>query len=354
MHFGTPLRYFYSTENTAWVYAVNPKGDKFMWKYVLKRLVLLIPILIGVTLIVFTIMNVKPGDPGRTALGLSASQEAVDKYNESLGINQPFFTRYFDYMSDMFHGSLGQSWYGGEDVLSGIVNRFPITLRICIIAIILALAVGIPLGVLCAVFQYSPMDRIITPLSMVLSSFPSFWLCMLMSLLFAVKLKWVPVYGIDNWKSYILPVIVCSSNVLAMTTRLTRSTMLEVIRQDYIRTARAKGAKEKSIIFEHALGNSLIPVVTNAGLSVSGMLGGSVLIESVFAIPGMGTYIVEAVNSKDIPVVMGCVVVFATSTVLINLAVDLLYAFLDPRIKAKFTSTGKKKHNKVKEAANEA
>ena len=320
-----------------------------MWKYIVKRLLLLIPVVIGVTFLVFVIMNLKPGDPGRMILGLSATQEAVEKYNTALGLDRPFLVRYLDYMSHLIRGDFGLSWYGSEPILPNIVQLFPATLKICLLSIIFAMVVGIPLGVLSAVKQYSLADRIASTFAMIMASVPTFWLCLLMTLFFAVRLKLLPSFGLSSWKHYIMPMIALGANTLGLVIRMTRSSMLEEIRQDYVRTARAKGAKEKTVIFTHALRNSLIPVVTACGTNFSLLLGGTVFVEAVFAIPGLGNYLVDAVTKKDIPVVMGCVVILAISVVIINLGVDIIYAFLDPRIKSKYQGSVRKSRRKAVE-----
>ena len=318
-----------------------------MWRYIVKRLLMLIPVVIGVTFLVFSIMNLKPGDPGRMILGLNASQETVDQYNIELGLDRPFLVRYLDYMGHLVRGDFGQSWYGSEPVLPHILQLYPATLKICLLSILFAMAVGIPLGVLSAVKQYSLADRIASTFAMILASIPTFWLCLLMTLLFAVRLKLLPSFGLTSWKHYIMPMIALGAGTMGLTIRLTRSSMLEEIRQDYVRTARAKGAKEKTVIFRHALRNSLIPVVTACATNFSLLLGGTVFVEAVFAIPGLGNYLIGAVNQKDIPVVMGCVVILAISIVIINLGVDIIYAFLDPRIKSKYQGSIRQSRRKA-------
>lgn len=327
-----------------------------MWRYILKRLLLMIPVILGVTILVFGIMNLKPGDPGRMVLGVDASEEAIAAYNEELGMNKPFLERYWDFLSGIiFRGDFGSSWYSREPVFPQLKELFPVTLRFCLIAIVWATVVGIPLGVFSAVKQYSIGDRAVSVFAMLMASVPSFWLSLVLALLFSAKLRLLPNFGIGTWKHYIMPVIVLSSNTLGLTIRMTRSSMLEEIRQDYVRTARAKGAKESTVIFVHALRNSLIPVLTCTGLNFAGMLGTTVYVESVFALPGIGRFMVNAVKSKDVPIVMTCVVVFATIVVVVNLLVDLIYAFLDPRIKAKYIGNAKKKQkiqlNEVKKNA---
>ena len=314
-----------------------------MWKYILKRLLWLIPVIIGVTLLVFAVMNLKPGDPGRTYLGLNASQAAVDEYNESLGLNDPFFVRYFNYMKGLLRLDFGKSWVGGESVNERIRSAVPQTLKICVLAIVLSFVVGVPIGVLSAVKQYSIADRTFTILAMILACIPVFWLCNLAAMLFTLKLHWLPATGLDSWKAYIMPVVCTAANTIGLTVRMARSSMLEEIRKDYVRTARAKGAKEKSVILKHALRNSMIPVTTLLGINFSLLMGGTVFVESVYSIQGLGSIIYRSISNNDIPMLTGCVVILAVFSVIVNLLVDVLYAYLDPRIKAKYTGKKKKK-----------
>lgn len=314
-----------------------------MWRYFLKRLLYVIPVMIFCSFAVFGIMNIKPGDPGRTALGVKATQEAVDAYNHDLGLDRPLLVRYGDYMLNLLKGDFGRSYVGGKEIWPQIKELFPNTVRLSILSIIFSLIVGIPLGVLSAVKQYSFADRLSSIIAMVLACIPSFWLCLLLMMAFAVKLKWLPAFGLKGWKCYILPIIALSSNTIGTIIRLTRSTMLEEIRKDYVRTARSKGAKERTVIYSHALMNSLIPVVTSLGSKFTGLIGGSVFVEGVFAIPGLGRLIITAINNNDTPTVVGCVVLISCCSVLINLGVDIIYAFLDPRIKAKYVGSVKKR-----------
>ena len=309
----------------------------------MKRLVLLVPVMLGVSLLVFLIMNLKPGDPGRMVLGVEATQEAVDAYNEQLGMNKPLLIRYFDFLNDFIHGDFGRSWYSGQPIRDKLLVLFPVTMKICALAIFFSVILGSPLGVYSAVKQYSVGDRIISISAMALASVPTFWLSLVLALIFSAKLKWLPNFGLGSWKHYVMPLIVLGGSTTAMNVRLTRSSMLEEIRQDYVRTARAKGAKEGTVIFRHALRNSLIPVLTSAGITFGSLLGTTVYVESVFALPGIGRYMVDAVKSKDVPVVLACVVLFSVFVVLINLLVDVAYAYLDPRIKALYISRAKRK-----------
>jgi len=317
-----------------------------MWKYIIKRLFMLIPVVIGVTFLVFFIMNIKPGDPGRMVLGLDASQEVVDAYNTKLGLDQPYLVRYAQFLSSLLHGDFGNSWYGGDPVIDNIKQMFPVTLKIAVLAIIFATVVGVPIGMLSAVKQYSLVDRIASIFAMVIASTPSFWLCLLLLMIFSVHLGWLPSYGLTTWKHYIMPVFVLGANTLGICIRMTRTSMLEEVRQDYVRTARAKGMKEDRVIIKHALFNSLIPVITAVGTNFSLLLGATVYVESIFALPGLGNYLIKAVNAKDIPIVMGCIVVLAIATVLINLLIDLLHSAIDPRIKAQYVGPMKIKTKK--------
>lgn len=305
-----------------------------MGKYVIKRLLLIIPTLLLVTFIVFSIMSLTPGDPGRLILGTTAPQEAVDAMNEELGYNDPFIVRYIHYISDILHGDFGNSYANGRPVFEEIFVRFPVTLRLAIMSIILTSLVGISVGIISAVKQYSATDYICSASAMLMSAIPVFWFGLMMILIFSRKLGWLPPNGVDTWKGYILPVIAISLPYSALVMRMTRSAMLETIRQDYIRTARAKGATEKRVILGHALKNAMLPVVTVIGTTFGLTLGGSVLTESVFTIPGIGTLVVDAIRKKDIPQVMAAVIFLSAMFCVVILLVDLLYAFIDPRIKA--------------------
>lgn len=307
-----------------------------MIKYILKRLLLMIPIIIGVSFLVFFIMSLTPGfdDPARIVLGMDASEEAVLNLNIKFGADKPFFIRYFNYISGAIKGDFGISYRTQQPVAQEIMRRFPTTLKISLISIILSLIIGIPLGIISAVKQYTVTDYFSRLISMLMTAVPSFWLGLMLLLLFSLKLRWVPSSGIDTWKGYILPSLSLSIISMGLMIRMTRSTMLEVIRQDYIRTARSKGVPEKTVIFKHALKNALIPVVTVAGTNFGTQLGGAVIIEAVFAVPGLGQYVLNAVNTRDIPGVLSSVILLAVTFSLINLAVDVMYSFIDPRVKS--------------------
>ena len=310
-----------------------------MLKYILKRLLLLIPVIIGISFIIFSIMQLTPGDPAREILGETATQEAVDALREEMGLNDPFLLQYGRYMWNAIRGDFGTSYQTGQSVIKQILERFPTTIYLAIRATLAAILIGIPVGLISAVKQYSIIDDVSTIFSMVLTAVPNFWLGLVLMLTLSLKLKWFPAYGASSLKHFVLPWITLSCMTLAVLIRMTRSSMLEVIRQDYIRTARAKGAKERRIVFHHALRNALLPVITVIGTQLSVQLGGAIIVETVFSIPGLGTMIISGIKTKDIPVVMGGVMFIALVGGLVNLLVDILYAYIDPRLKSRYVGT---------------
>lgn len=313
------------------------KGEvRYMLKYILKRLLLLIPVIVGISFIIFSIMQLTPGDPAREILGDNAAQEAVDALREEMGLNDPFLLQYGRYMWKAVRGDFGTSYQTGQSVMKQILERFPTTIYLAIGATLVAIIIGVPVGLISAVKQYSLMDDISTIFSMVLTAIPNFWLGLVLMLALSLKLKWFPAYGATSLKHFVLPWITLSCMTLAVLIRMTRSSMLEVIRQDYIRTARAKGAKERRIVFRHALRNALLPVITVIGTQLSVQLGGAIIVETVFSIPGLGTMIISGIKTKDIPVVMGGVMFIALVGGLVNLIVDIMYAYIDPRLKSRY------------------
>lgn len=308
-----------------------------MYKYVIKRLLFTIPVLFGAVFLVFTIMNLTPGDPGRLILGITAKQSDIDALNHQLGVDQPFFVQFFNYLKNMVTKfDFGTSYRTGLPVFDEILARFPATFWLALWSMILSSIVGIALGIVSAVKQYSVLDNILTTLAMLLSAIPGFWLGLMLMLIFALQLGLLPSNGISDWTGYILPVVTLSLNGAATQMRLTRSTMLETIRQDYIRTAKSKGAPEKVVIWKHALKNALLPVVTAMGMNFGAGLGGAVIIETVFGVPGLGMLIVNSIRQKDTPTVMAATLFLAILFCLVMLVVDILYAYIDPRIKAKY------------------
>lgn len=308
-----------------------------MWRYVRKRLILLIPVLLGAILIIFFILSLCPGDPGSIIMGAGADQEAIDEINEKLGFYDPFFVRYFRYIFNLIQGDLGNSYQTNSPVLAELLKRAPVSLRTTFLALSTAVFMGIPLGVLTAVKQNSVLgDTIPTAVCMIFAAMPIFWLGMLLMYVFALKLGWLPSFGVDTWKGLILPTFSLGLPHAARQMRYTRSSMLEAIREDYVRTARAKGCEERTVIWKHALKNALLPVVTVVGNSFGAMFGGTVIIERLFSIPGIGTFMVDGINNRDVPVVTGCVITIALVYSLVTMFVDILYAYIDPRTKARF------------------
>ena len=307
-----------------------------MGKYIIKRILLVIPTVLAVVFVMYFIMDLLPSDPGTLILGERATQEKIDALNEELGYNDPFLTRYVRYIADAVRGDLGTSWSSGRSVFEEVAERFPVTARVAIGAILIALIIGLPLGIISAVKQYSLVDIVGTTFAMILSSIPAFWLGMMLIIVFALKLGILPSFGADSWRHFILPCFASASGLIATQLRMGRTSMLESIRMDYIRTARAKGQKEWYVVTNHALKNALLPIITVTGMDFGYMLGGAVVIETVFSLPGMGTLIIEAIRSKDIPVVLGAMVILVVCFTLVMLIVDLLYASVDPRIKARY------------------
>lgn len=304
-----------------------------MVKYIIKRLLMLIPVVIGITFFIFVIMNVAPGDPALLILGNEASAEQIMKLRTELGLDQPLVMRYINYMLGVLRGDLGTSWYNNYDVLSEFLARVPNTIILGVMATGLAALLGIPLGIIAAVKQYQVIDYVTLTAAMLFASMPAFWFGLMAQVYISLKLGWLPTTGVGSFAHYILPAVTLSAAQLASQVRMTRTSMLEVIKQDYVRTARSKGASEPRIIIKHVLRNGLLPVVTTLGMSFAMMLGGAIVTESVFAIPGTASLLINAVRLRDVPVVMGIIVIIATFVGVVNLLVDLLYAVIDPRVK---------------------
>lgn len=322
-----------------------------MGKFIIKRILWMIPVLLGVLFIVFTINRLTPGDPVAAILGANYTPEQYAQQETAMGLDKPFLIQFVNYVKGIVtEFNFGISYQSRQDVGAEIARRLPTTLAIGILGVLVTAVIGIPLGIIAANHQNSIFDYIVTVVSMFFASMPNFWMALMMIILFSLNLGWFPATGLDSWKAWILPVLALGLSPVASVTRMTRSSMLEVIRQDYIRTARAKGLAERIITRRHALKNALINVVTVIGMQLSMIMGGSVIIESIFAIPGLGTYMMQGINTKDYPVVQGCVLIIAMSVCVMNLIVDLVYGFVDPRVMAQYTAGKKKTENKKKEA----
>ncbi len=320
-----------------------------MARYIIKRILLAIPVLIGATFLVFTILFFTPSDPARMILGSSATEEAIEAMNEELGINDPFFVRYFNYMKGLVQGDMGRSYRNNSSVSETIAGRLGNTLILASAGMLFAIIIGIPVGILSAVKQYSKIDNATMFITLFLTAVPTFWYALILVIIFALKLHWLPASGmgvglVPLLKSLILPTITLGSGYAAMIARTTRSSVLEVIRQDYIDTARAKGVSEKTVIWKHMLKNALIPIVTVVGLNFGSLLGGSVLTETIFSWPGVGRYVVDSISYRDTNAVLGSVVTLTILFTIVNLAVDIIYALIDPRIKSQYAVKRRKKH----------
>lgn len=307
-----------------------------MYRYILKRILMLIPIILGVSFLVFFIISLTPGDPATIIAGEEADSASIEALREEMGLNKPLIVQYANYMGRFFKGDLGKSYSTGKDVFKEIIARYPATFKLTFWAMVVAVVIAVPIGIISATKQYSITDSISMLVALLGVSMPNFWLGLMLILLFALKLRLLPSGGAASFKSIILPALTLGTGAAAIVTRMTRSSMLEVVRQDYIRTARAKGVKGKIVIRRHALRNALIPVVTVVGLQFGRLLGGAVLTETVFSWPGIGRLMVDSIRSKDTPMVLGTIIIFAITFSIVNLFIDILYAYIDPRIKAQY------------------
>ena len=305
-----------------------------MLRYIIRRVLFLIPVLLGVAFCVFTLLYLTPGDPARMVLGDMATDEAIKEFRDKEGLNDPYLVQFGNYVWKAINGDIGRSYSSRRPVMKELLTAFPYTLKLSAFAMIIAILIGIPCGIISAIKQYSWFDTITMIFAMVGLSMPVFWLGLLLILLFSVHLRWLPSSGFSTFKAMILPSVALAAQSISMVTRMTRSSMLEVVRADYIRTARAKGQKESVVIWVHALRNALIPVVTLCGLQFGSLLSGAILTETVFAVPGVGQLMIRAIMARDYPMVQGGVLFVAIAFSIVNLLVDLLYAYIDPRIKA--------------------
>lgn len=304
-----------------------------MTRFVIRRLILLVPTLLGLILLTFGILKLTPGDPAAIMLGQSATPEQVAALRERLGLDQPVLVQFFKYTQSVIRGDLGQSIRGNVQVLDAVMARLPYTLELAASAMIVAVLLGVSLGILAATTRHKWFDNLIMVISIGNLSIPEYWLATLLILIFGVRLGWIPVLGDTGLKHLILPTIALALGPAAVLTRLTRSTMLEALSTNYVWTAHSKGLRDRLIILKHVLPNALIPIVTVIGLMFASMLGGAVFVEVAFNRPGLGTLAVNAINNRDYPLIQGVVIIAALAFVLINLIVDISYAYLDPRIR---------------------
>ena len=315
-----------------------------MLKYIIRRILLIIPVLLGAIIIIFTINFFSTTNPAMIKLGLSANDpEKLAAMEHEMGLDRPYIVQLGDYLLNLCHGDLGDSYIYAQTVGTLIANRIPNTLKISIGAMCLSILLGIPLGLAAALHQNSPVDYITSIFAILLNAIPGFLVAFVLMIFFSVRLGWFPVSGADSWQSFVLPIIAAGIGPVAQNARMTRSSVLEVIRQDYVRTARAKGIAEGKVITRHVLKNALIPIVTMVGNGLGAAIAGSILVEMIFNIPGMGTLINQSITNKDFITVQGCVLICAVVVSVMNLLTDLAYAAIDPRIKAQYTAGSKKK-----------
>lgn len=308
-----------------------------MYRYVGKRLGLLLIVILGVTLLTFTLMHAAPGDMAEMIAisrygAENLTTEEVEAIRLSEGLDSPVIVQYFHWLTHMISGDFGNSLITGEPVLEEILIRLPATLKLSFAALLVSLVIAIPAGVIAASKQHSLMDHLTMSSALIGTSVPNFWLGLLLILLFSVTLGWFPVFGYGGLRYMVLPALTLGAGLAGITTRLTRSSMLEVLNQDYVTTARSKGLSERQIIFKHALKNAFIPIITVIGIQLGHLLGGTVIVESIFAWPGIGKLLVDSIYARDFAAVQACALLFAIIFVLINLIVDILYLFLNPKI----------------------
>lgn len=310
-----------------------------MLKYIIKRLLWIIPVLFGVAIVVFTILYFSPGDPAYLALGDNATPEAVEAYRVEMGIDGTYWERLGRLLTGMLHGDLGLSFRSRTPVMDELLVRFKVTFNISAWSIVLGIILGIFFGIVSALKQNSIWDTLSTGCALFGISMPMFWQGLMLILIFSVWLDWLPASGYGTWQQMIMPVIALGVNSSATIMRTTRSSMLEVMRQDYIRTAKAKGQTYWAVVLRHALKNAMIPIVTVIGLQMSTLLAGSIVTEVIFSIAGVGKYLVDSMNARDYNAVQGCVLLIAFVSAILNLIVDIIYTFIDPRMKTMYASS---------------
>ena len=304
-----------------------------MLQYVIKRLLSTLPVLFGISLLLFFMLRMLPGDPAQVLAGQMASPEDIQLIRHQLGLDRPIFVQYGIFLGRLVKFDLGRSARTQSPVIKEIWARLPNTMMLAVVAITLACLFGIPAGIISASRPYTWIDYLFTSMSLFGISMPVFWLGLMLVVIFSIVLRWLPAGGTGSWKHIVLPSFTLAAFVVAFITRMTRASMMEALSQDYTTTARSKGLKEQVVIVKHALKNALIPIITVVGLQFGLLLGGAVLTETVFAWPGIGRLIVDSILARDYPVIQGTILIFGLLYILVNLLVDIMYAFIDPRIR---------------------
>lgn len=313
-------------------YRFSHLGEDLMKQYIVKRLLSGIVVLFGLSVFTFLLIHLIPGDPVRIMLGQRATVEQIESLRGELGLNKPLVVQYLDYASGVLKGDLGTSLKTGRPVSTEIADRFPATAKMALASLVVAVVIGIGLGVLAAKYKDTPIDGTIMTFSTFGMSIPGFWLGLLVILVFSVHLGWFPIAGGTGLKDMVLPAFTLGTLMATALSRLTRAGMVEVLSNDYIRTARAKGMNERIVLLRHAFRNVMIPIVAVIGLELAGLLGGAVIVEQVFGWPGVGTLAIQAISSRDFPMIQGTTLFIGTVYVLVVILIDVLYALLDPRI----------------------
>jgi len=304
-----------------------------MLRYLVRRVVLAVPVLLGVATLVFALIHLVPGDPAQSMLGESAAPEDVERLRESLGLNDPLLTQYGTFLGGLVRGDLGRSFRYGTPVTAEIGSRLLRTLQLALAAMAVAILVAVPLGIVAAVWRGTPVDHLAMTVSLVGISMPNFWLGPLLAILFAVVLGWLPVAGTGSPAHLVLPAVTLGAALAAILARMTRASLLEELRELYVLAARARGVSRTQAILRHAFRNSLIPIVTIIGLQFGAVLTGTIITETIFAWPGVGRLLIQAINFRDYPLVQGCILFISFTYVLVNLLTDLTYGLLDPRVR---------------------
>ncbi|MHB1005018.1 MAG: ABC transporter permease [Chloroflexota bacterium] len=304
-----------------------------MGAYLIRRLLRVVVLLLAITTLLFFLLRLMPGDPALVLLGDAASEADLAVLRAHLGLDKPLYVQFLVFLGDLARGDMGMSRQYNSGAMQIVMDRFPATLQLAGASVLLAVGTSIPLAVLCAATKYRPLDIFAMVVSTVVQSIPIFWLGMVLVLIFAVQLRWLPSYGAGGLQHVLLPAVSLAAWLSGTIFRLMRATMLEVMDEDYVRTARSKGLREKAVVLNHALRNALIPVITVVGLQLGGLLGGAVVTETVFAWPGVGSLVANAVFTRDYPVIQSSVLVVAGSYAAMNLLVDVLYTVIDPRIR---------------------
>lgn len=317
-----------------------------MVKYILKRLLMLIPTLLGISLIVLVIIDLTPGDPARMLLGTTATEEKVEELREELGLNDPFLVRFWRFISGVAQGDFGTSIMTKRPVFNEMVSRFGYTLVLVTFGTIFSVLCGIPIGIYAATHTHTWKDSTAIFLSLIAVSMPSFWFALLLIRFFGVTLHWLPISGVESWTGWILPCVAMALGLMALIARQMRSDVLEVLRQDYITTARSKGLSERTVVYRHALKNAVIPVIMVVGGVFGVSLGGSLVTEVIFSIPGLGQYIMTGLNNRDYPVIQSGILIISGLFAVIILIVDIVFAMVDPRIRSQYSRKGKRKGGK--------